>query len=874
MNNAQIQIAGLEPVLDVRRFRVTEHLMRPFEVNLWAVSLDESLDLTDHIGRRAEFSLVTGPKSHTRRWRGVCAGFGLERAPSLATKELATYRITLVPTWWRLSQRRNNRLFQHCTHIDIVRALLDEWEIAHRFEVDEAGYERLELRTQFAESDLAFMSRMLEEAGITAYLDDEGKDDATLVLADAPASREARDGELTFKDAVFGHDETEGELVTNLRLHEQSAHGRVTLRDHDFRRPRAALYAGSRVDDAFDALHEQYHFAPGEMLYEPLAAHSTTPTADRLGFARRDEARGSFRAQRMLQAARAHRRILSFETNVHDLAPGTVMRVLDHPHAEVSSGSTFLMIGLSLEGKIAENEPWLIEGTAVDTREPYRPPLETPKPLFSGVQVAVVVGAEDGPNQPTIEKPSAGTHGPELGQHAAVALDEAGAAARLIDNDIYVDEYGRVRVQFPWDRQGVYDERSSMWMRVSQGWAGAGYGMFTIPRVGHEVLVSFINGDPDQPVIVGRVHNANQPPPFPLPENKTVSTWKTASSPGGGGFNELRFDDRQGGEHVYLQAQRDMDHLVRHDHKRAVGGHSSRYTQGQDNQAVGGNQTAFVNQNELRATGMNKAELIGLNRSSSIGGEDATQVGSRFSVTVARGLTRRLPRELEEAALSLGGVMRNAAHAVFGMIPQSPLAPIGDATLTRFGESAFHRLRSALSLFEGFQTDPGPPPTSFEMVDRRIKLTTGEASITLDGPNVTITGANITFHALDNMTVLAEDEVAIGGRGKVAVVSADSEIVLQAQTDIHLNPFDPAPSPEPVERVQGLVSDELELHLPICDHCGEPLEEVDGELICVEAAKAAAALPLDLEVAPPPEPGGGEPDDEDEDEDELEDADG
>jgi len=172
---------------------------------------------------------------------------------------------------------------------------------------------------------------------------------------------------------------------------------------------------------------------------------------------------------------------------------------------------------------------WMMTGHAVvaDPAVAYRPPLKTPKPRIFGVQSATVVGPPG--------------------------------------KEIHTDEFGRVRVQFPWDREGKSDDKSSCWMRVSQGWAGVGYGMIMIPRIGQEVLVTFLDGDPDRPLVTGSVYNATELVPYKLPDDMTVSTWKTHSSPSTGGYNEIKFDDRAGSEIVYVQAERDLHKLVKND---------------------------------------------------------------------------------------------------------------------------------------------------------------------------------------------------------------------------------------------------------------------------------------------------------------------
>jgi type VI secretion system secreted protein VgrG len=205
-----------------------------------------------------------------------------------------------------------------------------------------------------------------------------------------------------------------------------------------------------------------------------------------------------------------------------------------HPHEAV--GEKILVTGFELRG--TNDGHWDMKVTAQFRKDPYRPPLETPKPQVHGVQSATVVGPK--------------------GQ------------------EIHVDEFGRVRVQFPWDREGTMDDNSSCWMRVSQGWSGTGFGMINIPRVGQEVLVGFLEGDPDEPLIVGRVFNQLNPVPYKLPDNKTVSGWKTNSSPTNGGYNELKLEDKAQKELIYVQAQKDLHKLVKRDWTERIGRHHHR----------------------------------------------------------------------------------------------------------------------------------------------------------------------------------------------------------------------------------------------------------------------------------------------------------
>lgn len=829
IENARLTFLDARDVyVSVRQFLVEESASGLFSARLVVVSPQESLDLSRLVGHRALFELEG---TVLRRFFGLCEAAELQRV-SDDREGLATYEFWIVPTLWRLTQRRQNRLFQHTSIPGIVKAIFDEWGIEHTFALDASRYPKLELRTQYGETDFEFVSRLLEEAGISFWFVDDGEKDLRVCLGDAPERNAERPGApLPFVDDPTPAQAARIEYVTAVRLREVSKPGRVTLRDYDFHRPRLPLYARADAMRSEEHAHEQYVHAPGKSLHEGLDGQSaltatSSPVSDELGVARFHDAHAQQIAKTTLEALDAQRRVITFDTCVNDLAPGKTFRISGHPHAYIGAGRALLSIQHRIAGKVADRSSWTFSVTAVPTDKPYRPARVTSRPRIMALQTAVVVGPGDGSPDVRARLPGA------VDTLNPAALDGNAAMARLVDNDIYVDEHGRVRVQFPWDREHGYDKQSSIWMRVSQGWAGSGYGMFTIPRVGHEVLVAFIDGDPDNPMVVGRVHNANQPVPFPLPDNKTVSTLKTASSPGGGGFNELRFDDAAGREHVYLQAQKDMDHLVKDNLKQAVGGDSSRYAQGLDNVAVGGNRTKFVNMDEVEATGLNRSTFVGMNRVSSVGSEDSTVVGSRWSVTVARGLARRLVHELDITADRLGATMRSAAETVMGRMPIDPRAnPLGSA-LADFCGAAFEQLRSTLDLTKAFETDPGPPPTTIEVVDRQIKLSTGEASIVLDGPNVTISAQGVVaIHAMNNISILAEKEVAIAARSKAAVVSATDDVIVQAGKELHLNPYNGG-NLGPALSAAGEVSHGDPPRPEVCSQCGTTLEETSGLLTC------------------------------------------
>lgn len=846
--NARVVFAtSPELPLSVREFRVEEGISQLFRVRLACVSAYAEIDLSNLVGDRAAFELSW---TRERRWRGLCDTAEFVRVSEHA-EGLATYEITLVPTLWRLTQRVQNRLFQHISIPTIVSFILDEWHIEHAWRIEAAKYPPLELRTQYGESDFAFVSRLLEEAGISYYFIDEGTSASTLVLRDDPQNAEARDGApIRFVDDVtLGH-AARGELVTNVRLKERSKPGRFTVRDHDFMRPRQALFNRAEVARPVEHAHEQYFFRPGVGVAEQPSALSPGapfPTADELGVARWRNEQATLRVQRALEAAQSDRRVVTYETSACDLSPGVVFRIGHHPRADLREDQRFLVVGHVMSGKIADADPWHFTGAAVNAGEPFRSPQVTPKPRTHGLQTAVVVGS-NGEGQRAKQALDAALPG-AVGKLASIAVEGGNASEALPDNAVYVDEHGRVRVQFPWDREHSFNKQSSVWTRVSQGWAGAGYGLFTIPRVGHEVLIAFLDGDPDCPMIVGRVHNSAEPPPYPLPASKTVSTWKTASSPSGDGFNELRFEDASSREHVYLQAEKDMDHLVKNDLKQAVGGDSTRFVQTHDTHAVGGSRSDFVNVSQANAVGMNQASFVGMHRTSHIGIEDTTMVGTRWAVTVARGMTSRLVQDLEQLAGSVGNVLRSKATSVLGTIPVTPLSEAGTTALAGLGLILFEGIKALVETTStvGRPMEQGPAPTVIEMVDRQIRLTTGEASIVLDGPNITMTAqGTIVLHAMDHVSVLSEKEIAIGGRQKVALVSAESEVIVQAKTDLHLNPYD---KNSKLKNARPLAPPDPDLTLPLpesCAICGAPLSSTapwERSCSAVEAMVLANGAP-------------------------------
>ncbi|EOX9611529.1 type VI secretion system tip protein TssI/VgrG, partial [Pseudomonas aeruginosa] len=317
-------------------------------------------------------------------------------------------------------------------------------------------------------------------------------------------------------------------VIKRFSLRLASRTTRTTRRDYDFEKPRLLLEAGNRpaADAPAEPDLEDYDY-PGRFV---------------------DRQRGKLLSQRALERHRADRRLGEGVSDQPLLVSGHFLKIAEHPRAEWND--LWLLSEVFHEGKqpqvLEENVTSDTSASTDDFQQGYRnrflatpwevffrPPLEHPKPRVLGSQTVVVTGPPG--------------------------------------EEIHCDRYGRVRVQFHWDREGQGDDKSSCWLRVASGWAGNGYGGIVIPRVGMEVLVDFLEGDPDQPLVSGCVYHAAHPVPYELPANQTRSVFKSLSSPGGGGYNELRIEDRKGQEQIFVHAQRDWDENIEHDQKIRVG---------------------------------------------------------------------------------------------------------------------------------------------------------------------------------------------------------------------------------------------------------------------------------------------------------------
>lgn len=520
---------------------------------------------------------IEGEADPQRWFSGIVSDFRLTRIED----RLAYYEAVVRPWLWFLGNTTDCRIFQNMSVIEIVEEVFSKYSTA-RFEKRLQGsYPPREYCVQYDESDLDFVQRLLEHEGIL-YFFEHGEGKHTLVLADAMGKLKPAPG----YEKVPYHFEGQGsrrdvEYITEWIPGSSVRPGSYVHTDYDFRKPGADLMAKS-------AQPFSHKLAAGENYRQP-GAHLEVGRGDTLAAIRREE----------IQAV--HQRIAAVGT-VRGLYSGCTFKLDGFPREDqnreylvVSAEYRLFDPGYRAHADVESENFKVVLGVA-PTALPYRPPRVTTWPIMRGPQTATVVG------------PSG--------------------------EEIFTDKYARVKVQFHWDRLGKKDQNSSCFVRVSQTWAGSGWGFIQIPRIGQEVIVDFIEGDPDLPIITGRVYNAAQMPPYGLPGNATQSGWKSDSSKGGGGYNELMFEDKAGSELVNFQAQKDHHLLIKHNRSKLVQhdqsdriDHDAKHSVGHNlDEDVGNNKTVKVGVDQTTNIGSNDTETVGANRSLTVGSNETIHV--------------------------------------------------------------------------------------------------------------------------------------------------------------------------------------------------------------------------------------------------------
>ena len=753
-----IDIPGLGSEIEFARMEGSDEIGAPFAYDLRISSRDFELKADAVLGTSATIA-VKG--DDPRFFAGLVTEFGLQEIRG----DFAYFRLMLRPWLWLLSLRTNNRIFQKTSVPDIIKKVFADYPAA-KFEMRlRSTYPPREYCVQYGESDLDFLQRLMEHDGIF-YFFEHGDGEHTLILTDTNAELKPAPGletlsyepddRISFKDGAF---------ITGWVPRAQVLPGKYAHTDYDFKKPSSDLMAKAEnpLGHAEDG-SENYAY-PGDYIMH---------------------ARGDSLATLRLQEAQAAHVRIEARGTAWQLWSGRTFKLDLFPREAENAEYLVLRVGyLMWDERVRSGQTEAAQGfevtlTLAPTSIPFRLECRTRRRMMRGPQTAIVVGP-------------------------------AG-------EEIFTDEFARVKVQFYWDREGKKDENTTCFIRVSAAWAGANWGFIQIPRIGQEVIVDFLEGDPDQPVITGRLYNAEQMPPYGLPGNATQSGWKSNSSPGGGGWNELRFEDKAGSEEVYFQAQKDHNELVKNNESRTIGhdfaedvghdakqdiGHDRHETVGHDKTLkVGHDRTGQIGNNDTESVGSDRKLTVGSNETISIGKNSTEEIGMIHSQTV--GLAQKIlvkAGRTDKVGLAESRVVGGVQTQTVGLkrnvrvgSSQTHFVKSNDST-TVHGSQSFEISKDHTSKIDGNQSLTLKGNQSFEITGGRlikvgkgqthdvaadvwikagksmmleaadsIVLKTGSASISMkkDG-TITIEGKDITLKASGKINATASGEVTVKG---------------------------------------------------------------------------------------------------------------
>jgi type VI secretion system secreted protein VgrG len=501
-------------VLVLTGFQGREEMSRLFHYTLDLVSENTSIGANAVVGKPISWS-VHPIGGEVRHFHGIVQQFS---AGAVDRRELRAYSAEVVPSLWLLTRTTDCRIFQNKSVPDIVKIILGDAGLTD-YKMNLTGtYPTLEYCVQYRESDFDFLSRLLEEYGIFYYFE-HSADRHLLMFCDQKSAYK----DLPGKKVPFMDDALAARSVTTWRRNCQFRSGKWAQCDFNFETPSGPLLTTS------NALAK----VPGADKYEQFdypGRYGKKPDGDPLTKVRMEEEETPFDT-------------VSGASTCNTFSPGFKFTLTG---MKAEEGKTYVLTAIEHTARDTsytaggETQMYSNTFTGIPDSVTYRPECKTPRTGIWGPQTAVVVGPKG--------------------------------------EEIYTDKYGRVKVQFHWDRLGKKDENSSCWIRVSQNWAGKRWGAFCIPRIGQEVIVDFLEGDPDRPIITGRVYNAEQMHPYlgngpdpKHPNNPRLSGIKTNTTPGGVGFNELRFDDTKGKEQIFMHAERNMDVMINAMKKETIG---------------------------------------------------------------------------------------------------------------------------------------------------------------------------------------------------------------------------------------------------------------------------------------------------------------
>jgi type VI secretion system secreted protein VgrG len=641
-----------DDVLVLRSFQAQETISKLFSFELDLVSEEFSINYDDIVGQVVTIRISLADGS-SKYWNGYVSRFVQAGRDS----NVAVYHATMVPWLWFLDQTTDCRIFQSKSAPDIIKQIFQEYSFRD-FSLNLYGdFVKRDYCVQYRESDFNFVSRLMEEEGIFYYFEHEqGKH--TLVLGNDPAVHKPCPNQESARYEGSAGGWQDDDVIVQWLQEQEVRPGVFTATDYNFETPTANMQSsvnGKGKWEIYDFPGEYTKRADGDKVVKVRLQEQQTP----------------------MQVARGTSDCRSFEV-------GYKFKLTDHYRDDLNQEYVLTALrhsahhNLGLTSGLGDTNP-VYENSfeCVPFSTPIRPARRTPVPVVQGCQTAVVVGPDG--------------------------------------EEIFTDKYGRVKVQFHWDREGKKNENSSCWVRVSYPWAGKAWGGIQIPRIGQEVIVDFIEGDPDRPIITGRVYNAGQMPPWDLPGKKMVSGYKSNSTKGGGGYNEMSFDDTKGTELIQVHGQYDMDTKIEHDERRHVVNNRTKNVDVDETTTIGHDRTEEVKNDEAIKIGNDKTELVVRDRSLEVDRDKSekiirnktTQVGGSHSENIDGSMTVIIGKTLTESVLlnhaeSVLGAMEITVGAALAITAGGLLAEtVGAAKTEAIGGSKSEAIGGGKSLVVG-----------------------------------------------------------------------------------------------------------------------------------------------------------------------------
>ncbi len=689
----RIQTGLSKDLLLLRRFSGVEGFSRLFHFELDLLSHSGSIKPQDIVGDNVSIT-VEPEEGAPRFFNGFVKSF---QYTGLEQRGLYAYKAEVVPWFWFLSKRTDCRVFQNQTVQEIVEFLFNELGFPDYVFALVEKHPKLEYCVQYNESDFDFISRLLEQEGIYYFFEHQ-PDKNILHLSDASSHY----SDLSPAQIEHSSGAREAHYIRLWQHLYEYCSGAYAQSDFDFEKFNQSLLTETATTIK-------------------LKNNASFPRFEFPGGYRESEHGRSLTKLRMQQEELNFERV-SAASNVHTLEVGKKFgfksdeNTVDHGKSYVITEIRHAAYDPSYLESESDDPPYTNQFVCLPAATTFRPPFITPKPRIDGVQTALVVGKSG--------------------------------------DEIYTDKYGRIKLQFHWDRYGPKDETSSCWVRVATQWAGSKWGTIGIPRVGQEVVVTFVNGDPDQPLVIGSVYNNVHMPPFSLPDNKTMMGMKSRSSKGGDGgtYNELVIDDKKGAEEFRINAQKNFNMKVGKDagcstvgnstskvdgnSSSTVAGDTSHSTGGNDTFSVTGNRTATVSGNQNSTISGNSEGAIGGNSDDTIGGKSTLTVGSDNSISIG---------SKQEVSIGSNQTVSVGANQEFTVGANQSIQVGGKQEISALSQDisiSTNANLSALQISQSGQTQISlsVAGSSITITPAGITLTMGASSVKIDPTGVTVAG--------------------------------------------------------------------------------------------------------------------------------------